>query len=66
MTVMLHPDKNKTDPDAGIKFAAFMTLYRETLDGEEKRQAYDNITPDQLSELTKRVRDLTAGTAPSG
>ncbi|KAK5126239.1 hypothetical protein LTR85_010474 [Meristemomyces frigidus] len=54
----------KGDPDAIIKLAQFMTLYRETLDGEEKRQAYDNITPDQLMELTKRVRELTVGAAP--
>ncbi|KAK4549045.1 hypothetical protein LTR36_007501 [Oleoguttula mirabilis] len=64
MTVTLHPDKNTGDPDAGIKFAEFITLYRETLDGEEKRQAYDTITPDQLVELTKRVRALTVGGAP--
>ncbi|KAK5135059.1 hypothetical protein LTR08_005719 [Meristemomyces frigidus] len=44
--VMLHPDKNKDDPDAGVKFAEFTALYGATLEDEVKRQVYDSITPD--------------------
>ena len=54
MKLALHPDKNKNDPDAGVKFAEFIALYGATLENEESRDIYDKTTPDQPTALSRR------------
>ena len=56
MKVTLHPDKNKEDSNAGTKFSEFAALYGATLEDEQKREAYDSTTPDQLAKHSSRMR----------
>lgn len=60
----LHPDRSLGDSQAAARFAEFMAIYRETVETEEKRQAYSNIkTSDELQKLIKRTKQLTMGAA---
>ena len=57
LVFMYHPDKNKTDPDAGAKFANISRAYK-ILSNPDRRKIYDDTQVIMMMKMKKKLISL--------